>query len=170
MFNSGNATKNVSAVIKLADGSAVSGSIIVAMTSDLPRTLNGDGNFLEFEDLDGNRSFVAKTAISQAIPNDIPKVRKLDAGRDSDEDFNPYRVLKIAPGSDAETIRMAYHERAKQYHPDRFSNTELPPEMAKYADNMCRLLNAAFQMLSASAPAAAGPAAPVAPAAPVVNL
>lgn len=167
MFNSGNATKNVSAIVKLADGTAVSGSIIVAMTSDLPRTLNGEGNFLEFEDLDGKRSFIAKNAITQTIPNDIPKVKKLDAGRDSDEEFNPYRVLKIAPGSDADTVRNAYHELAKKYHPDRFSNAELPPEMAKYADNMCRLLNAAFQMLSATA---AAPAQPAAQAAPTVNL
>jgi hypothetical protein len=153
VFNSENATKNISAIVRLNDGTSLSGSLVIAMSSDLPRTLNGDGQFLEFEAVNGQRSFIAKTSIAQATPNEIPKAKKLDAGADSDEDFNPYRVLKVKPGSKIEDIRAAYYSRAKLYHPDRFSATELPPEMAKYAENMCRLINAAFQVLDAEASA-----------------
>lgn len=149
MFNSGNSTKEIPVLLRFADGRAVQGKLIIGATSDLPRTLNGDGIFVEFEAYGEGRSYVAKSAIGEVVPSEIPKVKKLDAGADSDEDFDPHRILKVAPQSDAQTVRNAYVARAKMYHPDRFSNVELPPEMAKYAENMARLVNAAFQMINA---------------------
>jgi len=148
MFNSENATKNIPVTVKQVDGTMLQGNMVIGLTSDLPRTLNGDVKFLEFEDMSGERCFFAKTALAQITPTDIPKVKKLDSGTDSDEDFNPYRVLKIAPGSDAATVQAAYYKRAKLYHPDRFSAAQLPDEMARYAENMARLINAAFKVLS----------------------
>ncbi|VAV98869.1 hypothetical protein MNBD_ALPHA08-1337 [hydrothermal vent metagenome] len=147
MFNSENATKNIATKVKLMDGSVQTGNLIISMTSDLPRTLNGETKFLEFEDMSGERCFFAKHSLAQVTPTDIPKARKLDAGADSDENFNPYRVLKISPESDAAAIQAAYYQQAKLYHPDRFSGCELPDEMARYADNMSRLINAAFQAI-----------------------
>ena len=147
MFNSDSATKNVPATVKLTDGRCLQGNIILAMSSDLPRTLNGESRFIQFETINGQRSFIAKTSLAEAIPSDIPKVKKLDTGTDSDKDFNPYRILQISPESDFSEVRTAYFERAKAYHPDRFSGVELPQEMALYAANMSRLINAAYQML-----------------------
>ena len=163
MFNSENNTKSVPVSVTLTDQSVHIGNMIIAMTSDLPRTLNGDTNFLEFEDMSGTRSFFAKHSLSQVTPTDIPKVKKLDSGTDSDEDFNPFRILKISPQSDPAAIQAAYYTRAKLYHPDRFSGCDMPDEMARYADNMSRLVNAAFQVLS-------NQSKPVAPQAEAVNL
>lgn len=163
MFNSENNTKSVPVSVTLTDQSVHMGNMVIAMTSDLPRTLNGDTNFLEFEDMSGTRCFFAKHALSQVTPTDIPKVKKLDSGTDSDEDFNPFRILKISPESDAAAIQAAYYQRAKLYHPDRFSGCDMPDEMARYADNMSRLVNAAFQVLS-------NQSKPVAPQAEAVNL
>ncbi len=151
MFNSENATKNIPVTVTLMDGSVQMGNIMIGLTSDLQRTLNGDTKFLEFEDMNGNRCFFGRHSIAQVAPTDIPKVKKLNSGTDSDEDFNPFRILKIAPGSDAATIQAAYYARAKLYHPDRFSNAQLPDEMARYAENMSRLVNAAFQTLQSQA-------------------
>ena len=148
MFNSETSTKNIPVTIVLASGAVKQGKLIISMTSDLPRTLNGDSKFFEFEDLAGTRCYFAKNAIAEVTPTDIPKVKKLETGTDSDEDFNPFRVLKIAPASDAAAIQEAYYKRAKMYHPDRFSGAQLPDEMARYADNMARLINAAFQVLN----------------------
>lgn len=149
MFSSGNTTKEIPVLLRFADGRAVQGKLFIAMSSDLPRTLNGECSFVEFEALGGERSYVAKAAIAEAVPSVVPEVKKLDAGTDSNEGFNPYRILKIAPGSDAETAHDAYIKLAKMYHPDRFSGAQLPPEMARYAENMTQLVNAAFQMLNA---------------------
>ena len=170
MFNSADATKPVPAIIKFSDGRSQHGNIIIAMNSDLPRTLNGDGKFLEFELSNGQKSFICKTSIAEALPSDIPKIKKLKATSDSDQEFNPFQVLKVAPGSSMPEIQRAYHDRAKMYHPDRFANTELPAEMAKYAENMSRLINAAFQILNAQAETDAGETAAPTPAPQPVNL
>ncbi len=170
MFNSADATKPIPAVIKLIDGSSQHGNIIIAMNSDLPRTLNGDGKFLEFELANGQKSYICKTSIAETLPTDIPKVKKLAAVSDSDKEFNPFQVLKVAPGSTIQDIQRAYHDRAKMYHPDRFANTEMPTEMTKYAENMSRLINAAFQILNAQAEAGGDTAPTQTPAPQAVNL
>ena len=147
MFDSANATKKIPLILQLSDGQQHTGNLIIGMTSDLPRTLNGDGRFVEFEGNNGKNSMVLKDAIIRVIPTDVPKVKKLDAGADSNNEFNPFRVLKISPKSSSDEIRAAYHKMAKIYHPDRFINVEMPDEMTKYAQNMSRLVNAAFQVL-----------------------
>ena len=156
MFSSADATKPILSTIKLNDGRSQHGNIIIAANSDLPRTLNGDGKFIEFEFSNGQRSYICKTSIAEALPTAIPKKKKLEAGSQNDEDFNPHRVLKIKPEASIDDIQNAYHERAKMYHPDRFAGTELPDEMAKYAKNMTQLINAAYQILHAQATGQAG--------------
>ncbi len=37
---------------------------------------------------------------------------------------NPFRVLGLTPGADAQTVRAAYRQRVKECHPDQFSETE----------------------------------------------
>jgi len=150
MFNSENATKDIPVTVVLSTGEVQHGKLIIAITSDLSRTLNGDHKYFEFENLAGDRCFFSAMAIAQITPTDIPKVKKLDAGTDSDESFDPYRVLKVSPDADFEMVKQAYYKQAKNYHPDRFTSTELPAEMARYAENMARLVNAAFQTLNST--------------------
>ena len=38
---------------------------------------------------------------------------------------DPYSVLGITPGADDETIKKAYRQKCKQYHPDPVSYTHL---------------------------------------------
>jgi len=76
MFNSENATKNIPVTVTLISGAVQTGNLIIAMTSDLPRTLNGDPKFLEFEDASGERCYFSKQSIAQVTPTDIPKAKK----------------------------------------------------------------------------------------------
>ncbi len=76
MFNSENATKNIPVTVTLVSGTVQTGNMIIAMTSDLPRTLNGDAKFLEFEDMSGERCFFSRLAIALITPTVVPKVRK----------------------------------------------------------------------------------------------
>jgi len=148
MFNSENATKTIPVSIRLNDGSLQQGNLIIAMTSDLKRTLNGDGKFFEFENMAGEKSFFAKHAVAQVSPTITPKVKKLDTST-VEKGFDPFRILKVGPDADAQTIHSAYLEQAKLYHPDHFNNVKLPKEMAEYAENMVRLVNAAYNTLNA---------------------
>jgi len=147
MFNSENATKAIPVSIRLNDGNVQQGNLIIAMTSDLKRTLNGDSSFFEFENMAGEKSFFSKHAVAQVSPIITPKVKKLDTST-IEKGFDPFRILKVGPDADAQTIHHAYLEQAKLYHPDHFTNIKLPKEMAEYAENMVRLVNAAYNTLN----------------------
>lgn len=57
-----------------------------------------------------------------------------------------YEVLGVAPGSDAATIRAAYLELVKQYHPDKVAH--LAPEFKAVAEERTKELNAAYSELT----------------------
>ena len=147
MFNSESASKPVPVSVKLSDGTTQQGNLIIAMTSDLKRTLNGDGKFLEFENMSGEKCFFAKQSLAQITPIDVPKVKKLNPAS-TENNFDPFRILKVGPDADPQTIHSAYIEQARLYHPDHFSSVKLPKEMAQYAENMVRLVNAAYNSLN----------------------
>ena len=39
--------------------------------------------------------------------------------------MNPYEVLGVPQGADEETIKKAYKELVKKYHPDQYANNPL---------------------------------------------
>jgi tetratricopeptide (TPR) repeat protein len=56
--------------------------------------------------------------------------------------MNPYEILEISPGASADEIKAAYHQMAKQWHPDRFTGAAKPE-----AERRFRQLAEAFNML-----------------------
>lgn len=54
---------------------------------------------------------------------------------------NPFRVLGLTPGADAQTVRAAYRQRVKECHPDRFSDAE---QQRKAQDELVEL-NLAYE-------------------------
>ena len=54
---------------------------------------------------------------------------------------NPYKVLGVSPNADDEEIRRAYHELARKYHPDRYTNSDL----ADLANEKMQEVNAAYE-------------------------
>lgn len=57
--------------------------------------------------------------------------------------MNPYEVLGVPEGSDEETIKRAYKELVKKYHPDRYVNNPL----ADLASEKLKEVNKAYDML-----------------------
>lgn len=53
---------------------------------------------------------------------------------------NPYKVLGVSPDADDEEIKRAYHELARKYHPDRYTNSDL----ADLAKEKMQEVNAAY--------------------------
>ncbi len=54
---------------------------------------------------------------------------------------NPYRVLGVSPTDDDETIKKAYRDLARKYHPDRYRDSDL----ADLAGEKMSEINAAYE-------------------------
>lgn len=54
---------------------------------------------------------------------------------------DPYKVLGVSPKADDDEIRRAYHELARKYHPDRYTNSDL----ADLASEKMKEVNAAYE-------------------------
>ena len=54
---------------------------------------------------------------------------------------DPYKVLGVSPKADDEEIRRVYHELARKYHPDRYTNSDL----ADLASEKMKEVNAAYE-------------------------
>lgn len=57
--------------------------------------------------------------------------------------MNPYEVLGVSEGADEETIKKAYRELVKKYHPDKYVNNPL----ADLAGEKIKEINKAYDML-----------------------
>lgn len=147
MFNGQERTKEVLAQIELSTGRILDGKFIIAETSDLLRTLNGEGKFAVFIDHEGNHKLIAKTSIVEANERRPVQVKPLDAGNDNG--FDPYKILGVTHEADLDVIKVRYHELARRYHPGRYAHKEMPAEIAQYALEKFRLIEQAFDALSA---------------------
>ena len=58
--------------------------------------------------------------------------------------MDPYKVLGVSKDADQETIKKAYRELAKKYHPDQYVNNPL----ASLAEEKLKEINKAYDMLS----------------------
>lgn len=59
---------------------------------------------------------------------------------------NPYEILGIQPGADAETIKKAYHRMAAKYHPDKVSH--LGEEFQQLAKEKFQDIQWAYEVLT----------------------
>ena len=137
----------VAVEVALDDGSVVTGKMFVSASRTLFDVLNGPALFMEFEPYEGERRFIAKSAL-KAVKL-LAGARPLNLGqkaRDLDG-FDPYSILGVKPGQDWDEVRAAYLALAKTYHPDRFANADLPAEVATYLSGMLRRVNSAYGAL-----------------------
>ena len=150
---------------RLDDGRILKGKVAIPMHKTVYDVLNGTGVFLDFEPFEGERQFIAKASLRTVKllavgrgPNLQSRLRDMDG-------FDPHAILGLGHSATWDDVRTAYHRLAKTYHPDRYSNAELPQEVADYLASMARRVNAAFAALEA--PHVATKQATVARAAPI---
>ena len=137
----------VAVEIILDDGAIVAGKLVIPASRSAFDVLNGPAVFLEFEPYEGERRFIAKSALKavKLLANAKPlnlaqKLRDLDG-------FDPHAILGVKAGADWDNVRAAYVGMAKTYHPDRFANADLPTEVSAYLAGMARRLNTAYAAL-----------------------
>ncbi len=145
--------KCVAVELLLDDGHVMTGRISMPVAHTFFDALNGPEAFVDFECFAGRRTFLAKASLRSVRQLDAKPVTALKAGCATAERFDPYSVLGVSPGVDADGLRHAYLERSKTYHPDRFANVELPEEVRDYLQSVARQVNVAYEALQATLPA-----------------
>lgn len=58
--------------------------------------------------------------------------------------IDPYKVLGVSENADEETIKKAYYEQVKKYHPDKYANNPLKD----LAEEKLKEINEAYSMLT----------------------
>ena len=140
----------VSCELLLDDGRHLYGHLLVTHPRGIIEELNAPGGFAEFESIDRQRAFLAKTTIRSARTTAFTKVEPLDRKIRDGGQFDPHAILGVSRTADRETIKRAYHLLAKAYHPDRMQAMELPVEIVDYATAMAKRINAAYSALTGS--------------------
>ncbi len=140
----------LSIVLTMSDGREIAGKLALPAGRSLPEALNGQSQFLDFEPFDGDRTFIAKSAIAAVKQIKVPRAPNLNLRLRELDGFDPHAVLGVTRESDWDEIRRAYHTLAKTYHPDRYATAELPDEAATYLATMSRRINQAYSILESA--------------------
>lgn len=138
---------SVQVSITLSTGVQMRGNIFHSKQKTLQEELNKGETFIEFEQLDGQKMFLARSVIAAVKEYNVPRVDQMTRRAAALDQFEPYEVLGLKRGADAGQIRNAYVALAKVYHPDRFIRTELPPEVAEYLGSVATRINLAYSEL-----------------------
>ena len=140
----------VSVEIVLEDGQQLYGKLIVPPGRALTDVLNSASTFVEFEPAEGDRMYIAKSALRAVKPLNVPDAPDLWAGPSEGSNFDPLAVLGLKHGASRADVREAYVSLAKVYHPDRYAAVELPHEVRSYLSVMARRVNAAYEALESA--------------------
>ncbi len=140
--------KAIAVQIVLNDGEMLKGQLLSRNASSLIDLVNGERAFLEFETYDGELIVIGKSSVQQIRPVEVPEARELAHAARQMERFDPFAILGVTREADAASVREAYHDMVKLYHPDRYAGMELPREVLNYMASVSKRINAAFTAVS----------------------
>ena len=138
----------VAVMISLTDRTSITGNLQKPRSKTLLEYMNYEAKFLEVERKDGSRMALAKASIRTIEPYEAPRANHLAQNMQSFESFEPHEVLGVDKSAPREAVREAYLKMQRMYHPDRFTGTDLPGEVADYINAISRRVNIAYSMLS----------------------
>jgi DnaJ domain len=140
----------LSVVVTLTDGERITGKLTVPMGRGITDVLNGPHAFIEIEPFGEDKILVAKASLTKVKAMQVPEAANLNHRAREFDGFDPHTVLGVSRTATWEEVRHAYIGLAKEYHPDRYSNTDLPSEVKTYLAAMARRVNAAYAALEPS--------------------
>ncbi|MGI9465425.1 MAG: J domain-containing protein [Aestuariivirgaceae bacterium] len=151
MFSSQqNGQKGFAISLKLSSGETLMGELVAGMSGKLADTLNKSDPFVELLQGDGTSVLIAKSAIAQIAPVQVPRTDQLTKRLAKDGLPDPYTVLGISKSAGGLDIQSAYHALARRYHPDHFSGREMPPEVLQYVSAMFQRITTAYNSLKST--------------------
>jgi DnaJ domain len=137
----------IAVTLTLASGAAMTGHVFAGMSGKLKDVVNHADRYLEFETREGTIIFILKDDIRAANAFDLPRPDQLERRLKDVTIFDPWRVLGVERTAGPAEIRTAYWARAKQYHPDKFVDTDAPKEVFDFMNAMFTRIHAAYKEL-----------------------
>lgn len=136
--------------VTLDDGTRLKGYIRARLGRKLNEILNGNERFLDFVDTQGTNSYLACNSLKKIIELEAIAEEELmeDDIFDRLKKMAPHEILEVPQNAKMSDVHIAYHKKLKQYHPDRFSQVDLPEEIGAYLLLMTQKINAAYTHLS----------------------
>ena len=145
---------HISVELVLVDGSRLKGTVLLPRDKSMREFFNMAADaFVDFDCKRDGPTLIAKSSIRQLRTesakknDDQAKIDALAARQAELEKTDPYKLLGVAPGADHDVLRKAYIAKARAYHPDRFTDSELPVEVLDYLNAMARRINAVYEQL-----------------------
>ena len=143
--------KPVPVEIRLANGGTLKGKLWISAGKSLIDALNGTAAFVEFTAYGEERAHcLSKTQILTLAAIDMPRAGLLFDRRGAIDADDPHHILGVEPGAAWHSVREAYLQLAKAYHPDKFAGLALPSEVTEYLGVKVRRINAAYALLEGS--------------------
>lgn len=131
--------KKIRVNIRLEDGAFLDGHVFCILEERVSDLLNDDREFLPFESMNHDIIMLRKGTISQIQAREEFSEKQITS--------DPFKLLGVDRGATKETIREAYHDKVRAYHPDRIVSLELPDDMTNYANDMLSRINTAYETL-----------------------
>ena len=141
-------TVNRPVQITLNDGREIRARMVMRETRRVADEINEGGGFIELYPYGGDPIMLSKSAVQSICETNVPAADQLSNQDVMQGTFDPYELLGLPRGADYQTVRAAYHAKAKAYHPDRFSAMDVPDEILEYVCAVSRRLNVAYAELS----------------------
>jgi hypothetical protein len=154
--------RKIQVIVDLADGTKSEGCLFASPQARLLDLLNDDRLFLPFESNEGALIFVRKDVMLRVTPVQTKdeamngakqRSRAKGFNRSSSYEFrpehdDPYLVLGISAEASPQEIRDAYHQRCREYHPDKIEALGLPPGFVEFATQRMVVINGAYEHLN----------------------
>lgn len=132
-------------IVTLVDGDTLKGDVSIPHGKSLGDVLNGKDLFILFRVKDGELIYLAQQTIAAVQSNKIPDAPQLEQALYEADHAAAHDILNIKKEASRPEARDAYHALVKQYHPDQFSNMNLPSEVQDYFEAVILRLNAAYK-------------------------
>ena len=125
--------------IRLDDGEVLTGNLFVSPQGRLSDMMNDERRFLPFETGDGTFMMLKKDACRSVTP--------LATAAPKYEGNNPFRILGVDEGADAEAVKQAYRAACAANHPDRIAGTGLAKDYVDMATARMARINDAYRRI-----------------------
>jgi DnaJ-domain-containing protein 1 len=125
--------------MEIDGGQRMLGSVFVSHKQRLPDLLNDDRDFLPFETSDGLIKIIRKSTIRCVTPLNQVTLPMTTS--------DPYEILGVAPSISDEELKVHYHRKVQETHPDRLVSMGLPPEFVQLANEKVARINDAYDRI-----------------------